>query len=490
MTYYKNILNLFLVLFLVSGVFAIDTYKSGNEFSVSVSELDKSAYNDEIKLVYSFTIQNLLSKNQEFFINIAPKDGWSLNYEDNFILNSGDTKEVLLEFSANSDFDYSSDVVSSDVIKISQRDDYSGYFQFPTEIRGSSEVISLKFGANILKNEILPVEYMTTISTEKLSPISPLKYTIRADNLKQDQTVNIVVQLDNKIIGTFNDDFKKDNYYKIFNQNIPETIAPGNYGVNILVKYSDSEGKSTIWEKRGNVEVVRYENLIISESLEKSLVKDKFIINIFNNGNTKSTFEKNIDIGFLKYFFFGSNIEYANTEDGIVFSIPLEMGEETQLEYYFNYLPIYVISVILIILVSYIYYRKNSNPLDIETKIYDIKTVSHEGVKGLKIRIGFENIKESEIEEVKVVFRMPSYLNVKENSFLLSEPQKVLKGASQYKMTWDFKRFEKNDSRILGFALINSRGILGDIKLPDLEFELKINGKIRKYYKAFPVIKG
>lgn len=493
MIYYKNILNLFLVtliLFSVSSVFAIETYNGGDEFSVSIDSLRKSTYNDEIKLSYIFTLKNSQLKNQEFFINIEPKSGWTINYEDNFILLPNQSKNVVIDFIANSDFDYTSDVVSSDVIKISQRANYTGNFEFPVKIKGESELITLKFNLEILKKEILPVEYITTISTETLSPLSPLKYTIKADNLKEDQNVNIIVEFEGKILKNFNEIFKKENYYKIFSLDIPTNISPGKYNVKIIIKYSNFEGKSTSWEKSALVEVSKYENLKVEEKFEKSLVKDKFIINIKNNGNIKSKYQKDIKIGFFKSFFFGSNAQYQNTNNGIIFNIELEKGEEFRLEYYFNYLPIYIISVILIIFGIYIFYRKNSNPLEIETKIYDIRNVAHEGVKSLKVRIGFENIKENEIENIQVIFRMPSYLNIKENSFLLAEPKKVLKGSSQYKMTWEFKRFEKNDTRILGFTLINPRGVLGDIRLPDLEFELKIRGKIRKYYKSFPIIKG
>ena len=139
---------------------------------------------------------------------------------------------------------------------------------------------------------------------------------------------------------------------------------------------------------------------------------------------------------------------------------------------------------------SNIYVRKNSIPLDVEIKLYEIKRDQHEGVKSLKLRIGFENIKESEIETMKLIFKLPSYLNVEDGSFLLTEPNHVLKSKSQYKLTWDFKNFEKNDSRILGFAMVNNKGILGDIRLPDLEFDVKINGKLRKYYKSIPTIRG
>ena len=80
-------------------------------------------------------------------------------------------------------------------------------------------------------------------------------------------------------------------------------------------------------------------------------------------------------------------------------------------------------------------------------------------------------------------------MNVKEGSFLLVEPNHVLKGRDLYKLVWDFKKFEKNDSRILGFTVVNQRGVLGDIVLPEIEFELKINGKTIKYYEELPIIR-
>ena len=85
---------------------------------------------------------------------------------------------------------------------------------------------------------------------------------------------------------------------------------------------------------------------------------------------------------------------------------------------------------------------------------------------------------------------MPSYLQVNEGSFLLTEPKHVLKGKDQFKLIWDFKNFDQNDSRIIGFQLVNKKGVLGDIKVPDIEFEVKVHGKQRKYYASFPIIKG
>ena len=85
---------------------------------------------------------------------------------------------------------------------------------------------------------------------------------------------------------------------------------------------------------------------------------------------------------------------------------------------------------------------------------------------------------------------MPTYLSVEEQSFLISSPNKVLKGHTEYKLVWEFKRFELNDSQIMGFTLINKKGILGDIKFSDLEIEVHNKGRIKKYYEKIPNVKG
>ena len=158
--------------------------------------------------------------------------------------------------------------------------------------------------------------------------------------------------------------------------------------------------------------------------------------------------------------------------------------------YSFNYLSLYVILFVILVILVYIYVRKNSNPLDVETRVYGVKRVKHEGIKEMKVRFGFENLKASKIDVLKITFRMPAYLHVKEDSFVLTEPNHVLKGTSQYKLIWEFRNFEKNDSRIIGFTLLNKRGVLGDIRFGSLEFEVNVDGKKRKYYETFPTIRG
>lgn len=488
----KFIFVLLIFLSFVGFGFSSDIYNKDGDFVVETDVMKNLIYNDDIKTNYSFYVENKLDRVQQFFINIPRQSGWDIKFgESNFSLASGGKKRIDVKFEANSDFDYSTNVVSPDVIQISQQEDYSGYFKFPVIILGEEENVTMTFDVSIEKRPKPEIVFEPKLSSEPISPISPLKYTITAGNLEDEKNVIVEVKLGDLVLTSFNDTFTPNNNYKIYQEEVGTYIFPGEYNAMITVSLLSEDGKSSKqWYESGSFEVLVYDNLYVAQDNVRTVFDEKYFISIANKGNTKSVYEKEVEFGFFTSLLFGSNTDYEKTSNGVLFREELDVGESKVIKYTVNYIPIYVILVVLVVIVSYIYYRKTSNPLDVETKIYEVKKVEHEGVKSMKVRIGFENIKEHEIEHLKIVFRMPSYLNVKDNSFLLTEPNHVLKGKNQYKLIWDFKRFEQEDSRIIGFTLVNSKGVLGDVRIPNLEIEVKVSGKIRKYYSSFPIIRG
>ncbi len=488
----KKLIFLICVIFLVPSIFSTNIYNQQGDFSVQIDKLKQKVYNDDINVEYNFVVKNNLNNVQNFRVIIPNQSGWNIVIEErDFLLSSGSQKEFSVKFVANSDFDYSPSIVSPDMIQISQKENYRGFFQFPMAILGENQEVSLRLDVEIDKREKLPVEFEPRISSARLSPISPLGYTITGLNLEEPKNVIVRVQLGNIILSEFEETFSQESNYKVFQADVSSDFYPGIYDAKVIIRKISDDGRSAReWSEERKLEVVKYENLIERESFHKSFFKDTNIIEIRNLGNVEAVYQREVPRGFFSKFFFSSNSEFDKESGKAIFNIELERGETKQLEYSYNYLALYILLLVIIIIVSYIYYRKMSNPLDVETRIYGVKRVEHEGVKSLKTKIGFENIKADEIEELRVVFRMPSYLNIKDGSFLLTEPQHVLKGKNQYKMTWEFKKFEMNDSRIIGFTMVNTRGVLGDIKIPDLEIEVKIGGKIRKYYQSFPIVRG
>lgn len=480
----------FTIVFLsLSTVSGAQIYNEKGDFSVFLEKQTELVYNDNIATSFSFQVENLQQSSQNFIIKLPEVKGWDISINSEiFVLEPSEKRTVKINFVANSNFDYSENVVGPDIIKISQKEGYKGYFEFPVMISGDKENLSLKFEVEIDSRNAIPVEFNMRFSQEEISPVNPLRYTVEGQNILEPYGVDISLYLMGSIIDKSTDTFTKTNSYKIYEHSISSELEPGVYDVELRV--NPSGDSSHPWVENSQVRVLEYENLIVEKAEENSFFIDKNIITIKNRGNVGSVYTEEIDVSWLKSLFLTSEDDYSKNENGVVFTKTLEKSETDTIEFSYNYIAIYLILVALIILGSYIYYRKISNPLDIETKIYGVRKVVHEGVKSLKVRIGFENIKEEQIETLKIIFRMPAYLNVKENSFLLVEPNHVLKGKNQYKLIWEFKKFEKDDSRIIGFTLENKRGVLGDIRLPDVEIEVKIGGKIRKYTQGFPTVRG
>ncbi len=491
MTYYKSIISI-----LVSFIFLISIANSyvlndGGDFEVILNSQKDKVLNDNINSIFQFQIKNNEDFSQKIELIVPEVNGWTVKISaDEFNLDSGEIQNLTMTLSANSDFDYETSVVGPNEFKITQKKDYKGFFTFPIEIIGTSEKVSLNFEVEI-ESPNKPLSYEAQFASKQISPILDLKYSITGKNIDKYQSVDILVEINGEKVSEFEETFSKENSYKIYSNKISSKFSPGNYPVKITIRYFDeNKASATEWYSEEILEVVKFDQLSIESSIDSSILDDKYTFKIKNVGNVDSIYLKKLNVSFLESFFFSTQYDYIESSDLVIFQIPVKKGESTELTYSYNYTYLYLFLLLLIIFVAFVYHRENAVPISVETKLYSVKRDNHEGVKSFKVRLGFESIKDEELEDIKLVFKMPSYLAVKEGSFLLSEPNQVLKGKHQYKLVWNFHNFEKADSRILGFTLENKRGILGDIKVEDLEFEIKINGKIKTYKFALPTIKG
>lgn len=479
-----------LFLFLVS-INAASVINENGEFKVEIDKQSSQVFSNNIHSEFEFVIVNNLDESQSFDLMIDKQSGWDIiSNEDKFVLNSNEAKTIKLDFKSNSAFDYTANVVSPDFIKIAQNDEYSGFFEFPVNIVGN-ENVTVTYSVNIKPTKD-NLKFSSKIQKTDVSPVLPLKFTVSSEAISKDQDVEISIRLGDYEFDKILDDFSFESPYKIYQVNVPNSVNPGKYPTKVTVRILKDGGESAQeWYSNEQLDVVSYNNVVVGEVEGRGLFKDKVEITVTNNGNVDDVFVRELEFGFFKGLLFGTSVEkYEDLDNGAKFSISLKKGETKSFSYSFNYLALMISVLVVVFLVVYIWYRSNSNPLTVSTQLYEVKRVKHEGVKSVKVRVGFENIRETEIDKLKIVFRMPSYLQVKDNSFSLTEPKNVLKGETQYKLVWDFTRFEKGDTRLLGFDLVNLRGILGDVRIPDLEIEVKVHGKTKKYYQSFPVIKG
>lgn len=478
----------FCLMLLLSGVYAVSTYNEDGDFSVEIEQQKKMIFDENIVAYFSFVINNRMPNSQSFEIQLPEKLGWDItSSQNNFFLASGESREVTIAFDANSDFVYSPSVVGPDVVKITKKGEFDGYFEFPVMISGENEDVSIKFEVTV-KSGVESFE--AKFSSKKLSPAQPFGFYVSGENLSSVENVIVKLLIGEEVIFEKDEVFSPDDNMKVYKQDVPASISPGIYDAKLVIRLQKDE-LAKEWYKVEAVEVVPYEKIEVVKQYDKSLFGEAQLLKINNKGNLRTDFIEKINFSAFASLFFGAEGAFYEKKDGgAVINVSLNRGEYKEIVYYFNYFPLYLALFIILVVFVAFYVRKISNPLDVENKIYDVKKDVHEGIKGMKVRIGFENLKEGPLEHIKIIFKMPRYINVKENSFLLVEPNHVLKGKNEYKLIWEFRNFAKNESRILGFTLVNSKGVLGDIKLPDLEIIVKRDGNVRKYKQSFPLIRG
>lgn len=477
--------------------FAVPQEYTQNTFSFVTQENRNtivSTNRDEVE--FSFTLKNTLNEMQEFNVSINPSTSWEIE-PSNFIvrLNPLEQREIKFKVLIPDNLGYTRIVDSQGLSKFVLDDDYFGVFNFPIFVDpvGDEDTLEIVYRLEVYAPMNLPVDFTIEPSTTRMSPEFENTLRILAQNLDEggsSTTAKVSKSIGGVELPSQDITFSYIRDVVDVSFEIPSTIEPGNYQRIVTVSLESDGGRSQQWQLRDSVQILEFEQLLIREEESTNLWSVNHRVFIENVGNTNSGYEVAKNFAWYERIFLSSNVDYSIINSEHVFSIEILPGEEKNIDISIRYGIILLLILIVLIIVLIRLYLVYKNPLEIDVKFESIKKVKHEGVKSFKVKIGFENVRKEEIDTLRVVFRMPSYLHVKDESFSITPPTKVLKGSNKYKLMWEFKRFEKGDARILGFELVNSKGILGDIHFEDLEFEIISKNNTAKYYTPIETIRG
>ena len=500
----KNIVTKsFVVLMLLSIVliqlisFSTSQQYTQNTYSFITQE-DRSTIisTNREEVEFSFTLVNTLDVQQDFNVSINPTTNWRVLFEESQItLDPQERREITFSVLVPENLGYTRIVDSQGLSKFVLDDEFFGVFNFPIFVdpQGDQDTLEVVYRLEVYAPMNLPVDFSIEPSTTRMSPEFENTLRVSAQNLDESGssiTATIVKQIGDIELETQEISFSYLRDVVDVSFSIPEIISPGNYERVVRVSLEGEGGRSQQWQLRDQVEILEFERLDISETVFANVWSSGERIEVNNIGNTQTTHTIQREFQWYERIFFASNTPYVRDGSMYTFEIEVEPSESVQFEYGIRYGILLVLFLIVVIVSLIKVYLKYKNPLAVDVKFEHIKKVKHEGVKSFKVKVGFENIRSEEIDTLRVTFKMPSYLHVKDESFSITPPTKVLKGSNKYKLIWEFKRFEKGDARILGFELVNSKGILGDIHFEDLEFEVISKQNKAKYYTPVDSIRG
>jgi len=493
MNFLKKVLLLSIITTLLFGAaLAKLEINAGGSYTIEIPQKSNFfIYQNNLTVTSNFTITNNLNQRQLIKITPSKVSGWAVSMSENeFYLNSHQKKTIFYKFLPTYNFDYVNNVVSNNIIVLKKENSlYLGNYYFPFKITGrNNETVYLSYTVTVDKKKKPEIDFNAIFQNKQITPLNKDRVTIIAKNIGGFVQTNIEYKIGN-FSKNYQLNFTKTHYINIIEPIIPKFL-PGKYKASIKITLPKKNNSFETWNFNNIEYILPLKKLIEKKEEVNNFLTKKIIYNITNNGNIEDSFTATLPLNILDRFIYKvSNSKYTIKDDKLIIDNNLKVNENKIISVKYNYWIIYLILLTIIVIVITYLIKLNENPLILDTKIYNITKVKEEGIKSLKIKIDFKNEKESEIDKIKIIFRMPIYLNIKNNSFTI-EPKQVLKSNEEYKLIWEFKRFEKDDNRILAFTLINSKGILGNIILPNLEVEITNKSKTRKYYKTFPIIKN
>ena len=212
-------------------------------------------------------------------------------------------------------------------------------------------------------------------------------------------------------------------------------------------------------------EIISYSGL--DEQIEsiKSFLKTTYKINLTNNGNTKIVQDFKKPTSFFKNIFATSEPKAEKTSTDLIWKIDLESGKSKEIIYTFNFQPLFIL-IIVIILLTCAYYIFRS-PI-IMRKTAAIVATKEGGISELKIILEIKNRSKKHIKHLKVIDMVPRIAELMKeyDSGTLKPDQAIPHEHRGTLLKWTIEHIEPNEERVLTYKIKSKLSIIGGITLP------------------------
>ncbi|MEM4264037.1 MAG: hypothetical protein QW666_04050 [Candidatus Woesearchaeota archaeon] len=205
----------------------------------------------------------------------------------------------------------------------------------------------------------------------------------------------------------------------------------------------------------------------LDEKIEviKSFLKTTFKITITNTGNIQLTEDYKKPTSFFKNIFLTSEPRAEKTNEYLIWKLNLESGQSQQIIYTFNFQPLFIIIVVILVLICA--YRLFRNPV-IMRKTAVIIATKEGGISELKIILEIMNRSKKPVKHLKIIDVVPRLAElIKEYDPGTMKPEQAI--PHEHKGTilkWTIEHLEPGEERVLTYKIKSKLSILGGVKLP------------------------
>ncbi|MBN1645754.1 hypothetical protein JW868_01810 [Candidatus Woesearchaeota archaeon] len=244
---------------------------------------------------------------------------------------------------------------------------------------------------------------------------------------------------------------------------------PGDHNLNVKLYYLDKK----ISESTLNFKIGEYNKFEVEEVVDKGFFKKTRAVTVTNVGNAEKTYVHKLAYNWFQRIFTSENPKAELMEDNgksvLVWTLSLGANATASVSATTNYIPLVTaIIIILLIILGYFIFRSPIVAFK-DAIIYDVG--GKEDTSELKVRLFIKNRTRSPLHNVKVIDKVPSIAEIKEDKTVGSlSPSKVIRSAKKGTLVkWNLEMIEPWEERIITYTIRSKLQIVGGVTLPPVK---------------------
>jgi len=235
------------------------------------------------------------------------------------------------------------------------------------------------------------------------------------------------------------------------------------------------------------LEILDYTNFKEEIKTEDGFLKTTYLVTLSNDGNVRHQDQYIVKSSFFKNIFVTTVPRAEKLKGNLVWDLDLKSDESELIMYTFNFQPILIIAIALVVLlVSYYVFR---SPVVLR-KTATVIATKEGGISELKVIIEIVNRSKKPIKHIKLIDNVPRIAQLaKEHDIGMLKPDKVVKHERKGTLVkWIIDGVDPGEERVISYKVKSNLSILGGVTLPSAAAKFEFGKRNRTSNSNAPVI--
>lgn len=335
----------------------------------------------------------------------------------------------------------------------------------------------------------LPAVRGEILMQDDLDPRDELKIRIRLENQNRRELDKVDIKLRS---NTINKDYtaslepleKKELKFFV---KLPPLTPPQKDLVKVSIIVPEKDKAFRFDLDPAPLEILDYKDFKEETKKEEGFLKTTTLATLKNNGNEPYQDQYKVKSTFFKNIFVTSVPKAEKIKGNLIWDIELQPGESQLIMYTFNYQPLLIIAIALVIIViSYYIFR---SPV-ILRKTATVIATKEGGISELKVIIEIVNRSKKPIKHAKVIDTVPRLAELaKDYDIGMLKPEKIIKHEKKGSLLkWDIDQVDPGEERVISYKIKSKLSILGGVTLPSAAAKFQVGKRHRTANSNSPVI--